>query len=582
MSERYARLFTLPEDLYAAGSPVLIAAGALLKDNQTGRVVAQLKLRSFSHKRIIAVKVRLELFDTAGNPLGVTEEYDYLDLNAIRNEEFGQKTPVPVSDNRARSYKPSVVQVVFADQTVWTGSDSAWEHLSRPVILPFSEDEELLRQYQMRFGRRARYVAKREMDLWRCSCGMLNREGESCHSCGNALYDFQTLDLAKLTAEKNSRLQAAAEKAAEEQAAAEAMRKKVGKILKIAIPSVCAILAAVVLLNVLIIPSVKYGDACSLMEEGKYAEAIAAFESIDGYKDSVRKIEECEIAISDERYNAAVSLMEEGRHEEAIAIYETLGDYKDSVQKKEYCEIAARVSGEKLSYEIYNEFADIDLTVYDWTKEDLENGKTRFYLDYEVNPGMHAVAMVNWGVHQEPEYYYEWETATSGSREIFVFEIETSLLKLYDGLSVFIGVMFYAENTGEYCTVFFEEGTQPGHTADGAQLGYITNGVPTGKESEPTYSTEGNIVVHSLTKQMLDNGCIRFTLDCTVPKNRYISFFDPPNGDTFAYIIEELTTGERQTYIFDVKQEEVKKVSHITLNFYSEERNDWLFITGPF
>ena len=43
MEERYTRLFSLPENLYSAGAPVMIAAGALLKDNQTGKVLAQLK-----------------------------------------------------------------------------------------------------------------------------------------------------------------------------------------------------------------------------------------------------------------------------------------------------------------------------------------------------------------------------------------------------------------------------------------------------------------------------------------------------------------------------------------------------------
>ena len=43
MSERYSRLFTLANNLYSGGSPVLIAAGALSKSHQTGRVIAQLK-----------------------------------------------------------------------------------------------------------------------------------------------------------------------------------------------------------------------------------------------------------------------------------------------------------------------------------------------------------------------------------------------------------------------------------------------------------------------------------------------------------------------------------------------------------
>ena len=96
MSERYARLFALPENLYAVGSPVLIAAGTLLKDTQTGKIIAQLKLKSISAKAIKAVKVKLDLFDTAGNGLAESVVHDYLDLNIARDVEFGQKNPVMV------------------------------------------------------------------------------------------------------------------------------------------------------------------------------------------------------------------------------------------------------------------------------------------------------------------------------------------------------------------------------------------------------------------------------------------------------------------------------------------------------
>ena len=116
MSERYSRLFTLPENLYTVGSPVVIAAGTLLKDNQTGKVVAQLKLRSISDKVIKAVKVSLNLFDTAGNPIGNAVDYEYLDLDVSRDTEFGQKNPVLVAESKARSYEVTVTEVVFADK----------------------------------------------------------------------------------------------------------------------------------------------------------------------------------------------------------------------------------------------------------------------------------------------------------------------------------------------------------------------------------------------------------------------------------------------------------------------------------
>lgn len=70
MGERYTRLFSLPENLYSTGAPVIIAAGALLKDNQTGNVLAQLKLRSVSAKTIKAATVSIKLLDTVGLSLG--------------------------------------------------------------------------------------------------------------------------------------------------------------------------------------------------------------------------------------------------------------------------------------------------------------------------------------------------------------------------------------------------------------------------------------------------------------------------------------------------------------------------------
>ncbi|MEE0109625.1 MAG: hypothetical protein UEP57_01875 [Oscillospiraceae bacterium] len=181
MSERYSYLYTLPQNLYTVGSPVVISAGTLLKDNQNGRIIAQLKFRSISNKVIKAVKVKLNLFDTAGNPIGESVVYDYLDLSVSRNVEFGQKTPVPVSDNIARSYSVAVTEVVFGDRSVWTEADGKWEPLSNPQWLML--DDELLKQYRIKYGIESKYVAKEEKDLWHCTCGTLNHKGEPCCTC---------------------------------------------------------------------------------------------------------------------------------------------------------------------------------------------------------------------------------------------------------------------------------------------------------------------------------------------------------------------------------------------------------------
>ena len=70
MAERYSRLFTLSNDLYTAGSPVVIAAGALLKDHQTGKVLAQLKLRS----------ICISLTETVFVPLPLLEQEERINI----------------------------------------------------------------------------------------------------------------------------------------------------------------------------------------------------------------------------------------------------------------------------------------------------------------------------------------------------------------------------------------------------------------------------------------------------------------------------------------------------------------------
>lgn len=331
MSERYTRLFSLPEDLYAEGSPVIIAAGALLKDNQTGRVLAQLKFRSISEKRIQAVKVCLNLLDTAGQPIGETVLFDYLDLVTSRDTEFGQKTPVMLPENKARAYTVRVTEVVFSDMTVWTAGEDAWKPLPRQQTLEaVFQDPELVEQYKIAAGYNSSFYPTEKKGLWFCACGGVNRAGQSCHVCGRTLAELQAIDQEQLVRDKDARLAEEARLAAERQAAEKAQRAQTAKRLKVWVPVVCVVIILGVLVKNVVIPTVKYNSAVSLMENGQYEEAIAAFEAMDGYKDSVQKIEDCETAILEEKYNAAVALMDAGRYEEAIAAFEAMDGYKDS------------------------------------------------------------------------------------------------------------------------------------------------------------------------------------------------------------------------------------------------------------
>jgi alpha-tubulin suppressor-like RCC1 family protein len=112
------------------------------------------------------------------------------------------------------------------------------------------------------------------------------------------------------------------------------------RITIISAAAICAIIAFIIVLHTVIIPNSKYNDAVVLMNEGKYTEAIATFEALNGYKDSTQKIEECKIGILNDKYDTALVLMQEGKYSEAISAFKALSKHRDSVEKIKECEDA--------------------------------------------------------------------------------------------------------------------------------------------------------------------------------------------------------------------------------------------------
>ncbi|MDE6841595.1 MAG: hypothetical protein K2P49_12305 [Oscillospiraceae bacterium] len=294
MSERFSKLFALPESLYCAGAPVMIAAGAIQKDNETGRVFGQLKLRNIQDKEIKAVKVSLSPFDTAGKPLGGPIEHQYLDLSAPRDGEFGTKSAIKLADAGTRAFTVSVAEVVFADGSVWAGADGAWESLTPPAPLEeVLEDAELVKQYRLKYGQDCKYQTKRERDLWLCACGAVNREGERlCHCCGKDPAILSGADLPELREERDQRLAEESKRAAEAKAAAEVQAKRMKKIALIAAPILLVVIIAGVLFSDYTKKNDAYSAAAALLEEREFDDAMDAFAELGGFKDSKEMAEQ--------------------------------------------------------------------------------------------------------------------------------------------------------------------------------------------------------------------------------------------------------------------------------------------------
>ena len=174
----------------------------------------------------------------------------------------------------------------------------------------------------------------------------------------------------------------------------EKIAKRKRKIAIITTPIVCAIFAFIIVLNAVIIPNGKYDDAILLMDAGKYSEAISVFEALDGYKDSVNRINECNNAILDGKYNDAIALMEVGKLDEAYVIFQELGDYKDSTDKLENIRVPknkeslknAKV-GDYIKFGMYEQDNNISngKEEIEWLMLDIKDGKALVISKYALD-----------------------------------------------------------------------------------------------------------------------------------------------------------------------------------------------------
>ena len=366
MSDRYTKLFTLPKSLYAEGSPVLIAAGALLKDNNNGTILAQLKLQNISATEIKAATVRISSFDTLGQPIGESIVHQYLDVKAERDNSFGQREPVKLAESSARAFSALVTEVIFSDNSIWSSNDTPWEPLEGARELEKAiEDPELLKQYRLAWGKDCKFTCAEVKDLWYCTCGALNRqEEETCYKCRRQKADLLAVNLNELSVQRDARLEQ--EQAEREQKAKKDSenRKKLKKLSIIAAAIVAVCIVAALLFSNVIQPKLKLNRAMDLIESGDYDSAYALLEELG----------KSELITSNMR-DRAMDLLENKDYDAAYVLLEELGDI-DTIKtsKHERGKELLKSGDYETAYNLLEEVGDNDAVIaskYDRAKESI-------------------------------------------------------------------------------------------------------------------------------------------------------------------------------------------------------------------
>ena len=340
MAERYTRVAASKEALYAENAPIVLEAAALLKDNKTGGLLAQLKWKNVSMHpaNINALTVQIIQLDVTGKEIGTPVNYQYLDISIPRDTEYGAKTPIPLTDLNTRKIRVAVTEAVFEDgyvehhSALFRTALPPREALGEPFL-----DSGLIDQFKREFGQQCSYNFWETKLGWLCPCGLFNHPGEnSCHSCGVYKPAVLSLDREKLqwrnddyrrkkaedekrrreseirAAEAKKRYEeqkrredakreaeAAAKRAAlarerqerEERIAAEKRQKRIkrGSVIVVAVIALCILLFGV-------LPTYNaniYENATSLMFAGEYEAAKAQFDKIPGYKDAKSCAADC-------------------------------------------------------------------------------------------------------------------------------------------------------------------------------------------------------------------------------------------------------------------------------------------------
>ena len=313
MNERYSILFSLPENLYSKGSPVIISAGNLLKDNKTGKYLAQLKIKNISPKTINAATIIVHCIDAMGKSIDPDVEHDYLDISVVQGDEFGQKEAVYLPVTSTCAFTVVIKRVVYSDNTVWeNGVDGS------PLPTPERLDPDSANQFEIQFGCTAKVKGQVYQDLWLCPCGCWNRNAK-CYHCGKEKSEQLAVDYDQLKLDAQTRLSSESTRLA---------KNKKKTIFSIVLASFLFLfVSGYIWFTKVYIPNSRYKNAIALYYSGEYDKAISAFSQMGGYKNSKNWIE---MTTQEKKYSEATALLNEQKYYEAARAFYQIRDYKDS------------------------------------------------------------------------------------------------------------------------------------------------------------------------------------------------------------------------------------------------------------
>ena len=190
-------------------------------------------------------------------------------------------------------------------------------------------------------------------------------------------------------------------------------RIKKAKITKIlGIFSLCAIVVAIVVYVMVIVPDNKYKKATKLFEDGSYSEAKVLFEGLENYKDSADWHTKCDQKITEIAYESAVNKFNSGDYNGALEDFNSLGDYSNSGDYIGQCELLI-ASGASVGENIVLGNYGSDKNPIEWTVLERNDSDllliSRYYVTSKVANGDQSL---EYSDDRDRHDYHCWSQST--------------------------------------------------------------------------------------------------------------------------------------------------------------------------
>ena len=327
MTFDYQEIFRLAKPLYQNGCPLLVEDGAIIKHTLTGDASIWLKIRNLGRITVKSCNISIRTYDSIGRETGMPIILPYTEVMAAHGKAFGSEALISLGNRWAVSFALAVIEIFFIDRSTLKMSSEIWE--TAPNGEPINGwSSELEQQFQIDGGKTlCKYVPMRTNDgLFICTCGKVNlSSGKYCYFCGR---NMDELLLKSNTGFLREQIEKRKQVLHRERSVAKAKTDRIKEIIVLPLAVIC--LLGVVFIPIEIIPAIKYNQAETLVDDGKYEEAKVAFTELGGYKDSKIKIYEIERMVTERDYQSALKFLDDGNYDDAISAFVELDGYLDS------------------------------------------------------------------------------------------------------------------------------------------------------------------------------------------------------------------------------------------------------------